>query len=139
LTHHIGPTVGDSHDQVTPVTSHGWQADLHVTAIDGGDVTVAVQDSADGSTWADLTDGTFTPCAGPDVQHLVGAPGSTVRRYLRAKTDGDFTSANYVVSFVRYEAPPDAPPVSRAVPVRGKPPETQAATQPAATVPGRPK
>lgn len=106
MTRHTKPTAGDPHDQVTPVTAHGWQADLHVVAVDG-DVTVTLQDSADGKTWTDLDGGAFTAFTASGAQRLIGAPTATVRRHVRACSAGEFTDAAFAVTFVRHEAPQD--------------------------------
>ena len=56
-----GATAGTSYDQTTVSTSFGWQAYLQVFAFAGTDATVKVQDSADNSSFADLTGAAFTP------------------------------------------------------------------------------
>lgn len=65
-------------------TSNGVLANLHVTANDrDGAATIKVQDSADGSTWADLV--TFTNVsASATVGESITSTG-TVNRYLRAE------------------------------------------------------
>jgi hypothetical protein len=65
-------------------TSNGIIANLHVTANDrDGAATIKVQDSADGSTWADLV--TFTSVsASTTVGESITSTG-TVNRYLRAE------------------------------------------------------
>lgn len=65
-------------------TSNGALANLHVTANDrDGAATIKVQDSADGSTWADLI--TFTSVsASTTVGESITSTG-TVNRYLRAE------------------------------------------------------
>lgn len=65
-------------------TSNGVLANLHVTANDrDGAATIKVQDSADGSTWADLV--TFTSVsASATVGESITSTG-TVNRYLRAE------------------------------------------------------
>lgn len=83
-------------------TSFGAQAYLHVTGFTGTSVTVAVQDSADNSTFAAVAGLAFTAVtAAPNAQRIAIANTSTVRRYVRAVTTGTFTSATFAVAFMR--------------------------------------
>jgi hypothetical protein len=87
-------------------SAFGAQFYLHVFAFSGTDVTVKIQDSADDSTFADLTAGGFTQItSGPGSQRIATAAGATVRRYLRAVTvtTGGFTSLTFAVVAVRNE------------------------------------
>jgi hypothetical protein len=85
--------------------SFGWAAYLQVNALTGTSVTVKVQDSADGATWADLSGATFAAATGRAAQRLASASlTATVRRYLRVVSAGTYTNAIYAVNFVRYEA-----------------------------------
>lgn len=86
-------------------TTTGWSAYLQLTAFSGTDVTVKLQDSADNSTWADVTAGAFTEVtAGPTVERITGAAGATLRRYVRAvtATTGGVTSATFAVAVTRH-------------------------------------
>lgn len=96
-------TNGASFDQTTVSTTFGWQAYLHVVGFTGTNVTVTLQDSADNATFANLTGGAFTAATGIGAQRLAGASNATVRRYVRAITSGTFSSATFVVVFVRNE------------------------------------
>lgn len=85
-------------------TGFGAQAYLEVTAFAGTDVTVKVQDSADGVTYADLAGAAFTAVtAANQGQRIAISNAATVRRYLRASTttSGGFTSATFAVAVVR--------------------------------------
>lgn len=87
-------------------TTYGLQAYLQVFAFTGTDVTVKLQDSADNSSWADVTGGAFTQITtGPGSQRIATANDLTVRRYLRATTvtTGGFTSLLFGVMAVRNE------------------------------------
>lgn len=85
--------------------SFGWAAYLQVNAFTGTSVTVKVQDSADGATWADLAGASFLAATGRGAQRIAGASSTaTVRRYVRVVSSGTFTNAVYAVNFVRYEA-----------------------------------
>jgi hypothetical protein len=106
VTRHTAPTAGAAIDQGL-VTSCGWQADVHVTAVEGGEVVLTVQDSADGEAWADLAGATSVAFAAPGAQRMIGDPTATVRRHVRAVSSGSFTAASFVVSFVRHEEPQD--------------------------------
>lgn len=84
-------------------TLNGWSANLHCTVASGTSptLTVKLQDSADNSTFADLTGGAFTQLTAAGSQHLEGT--GTVRRYVRAVytiggTTPSFTAA---VGFAR--------------------------------------
>lgn len=100
-----GATSGATVDQVTVSTAFGWQAYLHHNALTGTDYTVKLQDSADGTTWADLASGAFTQITAttPQAQRLAVGGTAVVRRYVRATTvtTGGFTSATFAVQFVR--------------------------------------
>jgi hypothetical protein len=83
-------------------TAFGAQAYLQVTAFTGSSVTVAVQDSADGVTYAAVTGLTFTAVtAAPNTQRLATAGNATIRRYLRIVTTGTFTNAVFAVALNR--------------------------------------
>ncbi len=95
-------TNGTSFDQTAVSTAAGWQAYLHVFAFSGTSVTVKIQDSADNSTFADLSGAAFTAATGVTYQRIT-SPGATdtVRRYVRAVSSGTFTSATFAVVFVQ--------------------------------------
>lgn len=98
-----GATNGASFD-FTAATAFGAQFYLHVTAFAGTDVTIKIQDSADDSSFADLTAGAFTSVTtGPQSQRIQTARDATVRRYLRVATatTGGFTSVSFVVAAVK--------------------------------------
>jgi hypothetical protein len=78
----------------------GAQAYLHVADFDGTDVTVSIQDSADNTTFADVTSLAFTEItSAPGTQRIAIANDATVRRYVRAvtTTTGGFTTATFAV------------------------------------------
>ena len=79
-----GTTTGATRNDLAATTA-GWQAHLHVTAVSGAPTswTVKLQDSADGTTWADVTGGAFTATTIPAAQRLVSAAGATLRAYVR--------------------------------------------------------
>jgi hypothetical protein len=99
-------TNGTSLDQTTVSTAFGWQAYLQVFAFAGTDVTVKLQDSADNSTFADLTGASFAQITSttPGGQRLQSASATaTVRRYVRVSTttSAGFTNLVFAVAFVR--------------------------------------
>lgn len=101
-----GATSGTSLDQTTVSTSFGWQAYLQVFAFAGTDATVKIQDSADNSTFADVTGAAFAAITStsPGTQRLQAASGTaTVRRYVRVSTttSAGFTNLVFAVVFVR--------------------------------------
>jgi hypothetical protein len=84
--------------------SFGAQAYLQVTAFTGTDVTVKIQDSADNSSFSDVTGLTFTQTtAAPGTQRIATANTATIRRYLRAVTvtTGGVTSVTFAVTVVK--------------------------------------
>lgn len=98
-----GATNGASLD-LAAQTLFGAQFYLHVTAFTGTDVTIKIQDSADDSSFADLTAGAFTSVTtGPQSQRIQTARDATVRRYLRVATAtaGGFTSVSFVVVAIK--------------------------------------
>lgn len=99
LTYTVAPTW-----TWTLQSAFGAQAYLQVTAFTGTDVTVHVQDSADGVTFADVTGLVFAATTGAQTwQRLATANTATLRRYVRAitTTSGGFTSATFGVVLVR--------------------------------------
>ncbi|WNI19172.1 hypothetical protein [Actinacidiphila sp. ITFR-21] len=92
-------TNGTSYDTGASA-AFGAQAYLHVSAFTGTDVTVKIQDSADNSSFADVTGLAFTAVtAAPGTQRIAIANTATVRRYVRASTvtTGGFTSVSFAV------------------------------------------
>lgn len=84
--------------------SHGWAAYLHVQKFTGTSVTVTIADSADNSSFTNLSGGAFTAATGRTFQRLASASSTaTVRRYVRVTTSGTFSSATFAVNFIRYE------------------------------------
>lgn len=81
-------------------TAFGAQAYLQVSAFTGTDATVTIQDSADGTTFADVAGFAFTAVtAGPGAQRIATDNTATIRRHLRAVTvtTGGFTSLTFAV------------------------------------------
>ena len=84
MTADSGTTTGASKNDAAATTA-GWMAHLHVTAVTGAPTswTVKLQDSADGSSWADVAGGGFTATTTPAAQRLASAAGATLRQYVR--------------------------------------------------------
>ncbi|SFY52046.1 hypothetical protein [Streptomyces sp. F-1] len=96
---------GASIDTVA-ATSFGAQAYVQVTGFTGTDVTVKIQDSADGTTFADVAGLTFTQItAAPTAERIATTPTATIRQYLRAvtTTTGGFTNLSFSVVVVKNE------------------------------------
>jgi hypothetical protein len=83
-------------------SSFGAQFYLHVTGLTGTNVVVTIQDSADNSSWANLSGAAFTSKTAIGDQRI--AVTGTVRRYLRAVSSGTFSSATFVVNAARNAA-----------------------------------
>lgn len=76
-------TTGATKDDGAATTT-GWQAHLHVFAVDGGSWVIKLQDSANGSAWSDVSGGAFAAATGAASERLVSAAATTeLRRYLR--------------------------------------------------------
>lgn len=76
-------TTGSSRDD-TAATSTGWVAHVHVTSVDGGSWVIKLQDSADNSSWSDVSGGAFTAATGATSQRLEAASTTAqLRRYVR--------------------------------------------------------
>lgn len=82
LAEDTNTTTGAGRDDAAQ-TLTGWQAQLHVTAVDAGSWVVKLQDSADGSAWADVSGGAFAAATAAGGQRLVSAAGATLRRHVR--------------------------------------------------------
>lgn len=85
-------------------SSFGWHAFLHVTGITGTSVTCTLQDSADNSSWSNVTGGAFTAASAVGAQRIASASGATLRRYTRIVSSGTFSSATFAVNLVRHES-----------------------------------
>lgn len=101
----VNVSVGGTGGTVTRTnTAYGLSAYLHVFSFTGTDVTVKLQDSADNSTFANLTGGAFTAVtAAPTVERIATTTTRQVRRYLRAvtTTSGGVTSVTFAVAYMR--------------------------------------
>lgn len=83
-------------------TTYGLAAYAFCTAFSGTSVTLTLEDSANDSAWAAITGGAFTAFSAVGAQRIQTAVGGTVRRYVRVVSSGTFSSATFVVVFVRY-------------------------------------
>lgn len=80
----------------------GAQAYLQAVAVTGTSYTVTIQDSADNSSWANVTGLSFAAVSSvPQAQRISIANNATVRRYVRAITTGTFTVATFQVTLVK--------------------------------------
>lgn len=75
-------TTGADRDDGAATTT-GWQAHLHVSAVDAGSWVVKLQDAATLPTYADVTGGSFAAKTGAGSERLVSASGATLRRFVR--------------------------------------------------------
>lgn len=95
-------TNGASNDFGAASNSFGAQAYLQATALTGTDVTVTLQDSADNSTFANITGGAFPQITGalPNSFRIATANNLQIRRFVRAITTtiGGFTSFAFQVT-----------------------------------------
>lgn len=86
-------------------TSHGLSAYLHVFSFTGTSVTVKLQDSADNSSFADITGAAFAAATGITAERIQTGATATIRRYVRAVTTGTFNPATFAVMFARHLTP----------------------------------
>lgn len=96
----VAATNGASLDTAASA-AFGAQAYLQVFAFTGTSVTVAVQDSADNVSFANVTGLSFTAATGITTQRLATANNATIRRYLRVATTGTFSNAVIAVGVVK--------------------------------------
>lgn len=66
---------------------------LSVGAFSGTNVDVKIQDSADDSTYADVTDGAFTSVTGANAFESIAIDTRAVQKYIRVDISGTVTSA----------------------------------------------
>lgn len=78
-------------------SSFGAQFYLQMFSVAGTSCTVKIQDSADNSSWLDLSGAGFAAVLAGAVSNQRIAVTGTVRRYLRVVTSGTFSSAVFVV------------------------------------------
>jgi len=76
--------------------SFGASIFLVCTALGSGTPTIKVQDSADDSSWADLTGGTFGTVAALDNEVIQTGATQAVRQYIRVITTGTFANLSFV-------------------------------------------
>lgn len=100
-----GATNGSSID-TTASASFGAQAYLQVFGFTGTDATITIQDSADDSSFANVSGLGFTAVTtSPTVERLATSNTATIRRYLRVATttSGGFSSLTFAVVIIKNE------------------------------------
>lgn len=80
-------------------SANGAQFYTHLSALTGTNVILTIQDSADNSSWSNLSGAAFTSMTAIGWQRI--AVTGTVRRYLRVVSSGTFSSATFVVNAIR--------------------------------------
>lgn len=94
-------TNGTSVD-LAATTAFGWQAYLQVFSLVGTSVSVAIEDSANNSSFTTLSGATFAAATTRTSQRLASSSATAaVRQYLRVVTSGTFSSAVFAVTLVR--------------------------------------
>lgn len=99
---HASATNGSSVDLGAVSTLFGLSAWLQVVSLGSGTPTVKLQDSADNSTFADITGGSFGVVTAPSYSRLQTGVTATIRRYVRVATTGTFSNLVLAVGFNRY-------------------------------------
>jgi hypothetical protein len=102
-------TTGATRDEGA-ATSGGFMAHLHVFAVDGGTWDIGIQDSANGSTWADVNYGTAVSITAPMAVRLHDpSVTATLRRYVRytaSRTGGTAGDGiTFALAYARYWQP----------------------------------
>lgn len=84
-------------------TAFGWQAWLHVASFAGSSAVVKLQDSADNTTFTDVTSGAFAAVTGgaPLAARLAVGGTAVLRRYVRVATTGTFTNLKFLVQYTQ--------------------------------------
>lgn len=85
-------------------SAFGLTAYVHLLDFAGTSVTIKLQDSADGATFADIPGATFGALSAVGATRIETATNAAVRRHVRVVTTGTFTAATFAVAFVRREA-----------------------------------
>ena len=80
-------------------SASGGSAYLQMFSLTSGTATVKIEDSANNSSWADLTGGGFTAATGVTAERITFT--GTVRRYVRVTTTGTFSNAKFACAIVR--------------------------------------
>jgi hypothetical protein len=110
VVHPKGAETADGNDATAvdgaAATTASWAAYLHVTAVSGTGtptLTARIQDSADNSTFADVTGGAFAAKTAIGSERIAGAAGATLRRYVRSARviTGTTPSLTYLVTVNR--------------------------------------
>lgn len=92
---------GTSFDMVTVSTTAGASAVVELMSLNSGTVDFDIQDSADNSSFADITDMSFVALTARGAERLETASGATIRRYVRLEAANTFTTAVVAVGFRR--------------------------------------
>lgn len=80
-------------------STHGLSAFLHVLSLASGTATVAIQDSTDHTSFANVSGAAFTAVSGATSERI--AATGNVRRYVRVNVAGTFTDLVAAVTFSR--------------------------------------
>ena len=82
-------------------TTTGAAAVLHLFSIASGTVTFKIQDSADDSSFTDVTGLAFTAASAGTAQRVATAGTATIRRYTKVVATGTFGTAVAAVNLIR--------------------------------------
>jgi len=87
-------------------TAFGMAAYLHIFSFTGTSVTMRIQDSADNSSFANITGlGAFTTASASTFERQeTDLLTRTIRQYLKVNTTGTFSECTFAVVAVRYYA-----------------------------------
>lgn len=83
--------------------SFGAVGYLEVFSVGSGTAVVAIQDSADNSTFANVTGLAFAGATGRTQERLATGLTATIRRYLRVNVTGTFTNALIAVVVRKFD------------------------------------
>jgi hypothetical protein len=101
ITHSSASSTSDKDDGAS--SSNGLAAYIQMVDINSGTPTLKIEDSTNGSSWADLVSFSgIADGAEPKAERVVVS--GNVNRYLRISSTGTFSNAKFVISYRRGES-----------------------------------
>jgi hypothetical protein len=104
ITHSSAVSNSDKDDGAS--STNGLAAYLQMVDINSGTPTVKIEDSTDGSSWADLVSFTAVANGAEPAAERVTVSGN-VNRYLRITSTGTFNNAKFILAYRRGETVDD--------------------------------
>jgi hypothetical protein len=101
ITHSSSSSTSDKDDGAS--SSSGLAAYIQMVDINSGTPTVKIEDSTNGSSWADLVSFTAVANGNEPTAERVEVSGN-VNRYLRITSTGTFSNAKFIIMYRRGES-----------------------------------